>query len=117
MLQILQRDEPADLNDRLRGAGSVSAELMSKIVAGACRRFPSMAQTDKTMRIDVSSIDPTTFNKSKRVTADKRQRWPSTESLAKCLAATGVSLDQFVALIAPARCVQLASVVPNAKRR
>jgi hypothetical protein len=52
MLQILQRNEPADLNDQLRGAGSASAELMSKIVAGACRRFPSMAQTDKTMRIE-----------------------------------------------------------------
>jgi hypothetical protein len=51
-LLISKHDESADLNDRLRGAGSVSAELMSKIVAGACRRFPSMAQTDKTMRIE-----------------------------------------------------------------
>jgi len=50
-----------------------------------------------------AGLDPTTFNKSKRVTADQRQRWPSTESLAKCLAATGVTLDQFVALIAPAQ--------------
>ncbi|HEY1541118.1 MAG TPA: helix-turn-helix transcriptional regulator [Xanthobacteraceae bacterium] len=49
-----------------------------------------------------AGLDPTTFNKSKRVTADQRQRWPSTESVAKCLAATGVGLDQFVGLIAPA---------------
>ena len=48
-----------------------------------------------------AGLDPTTFNKSKRITADQRQRWPSTESVAKCLAATGVSLDQFVGLIAP----------------
>jgi phage repressor protein C with HTH and peptisase S24 domain len=48
-----------------------------------------------------AGLDPTTFNRSKRITADQRQRWPSTESVAKCLAATGVSLDQFVGLIAP----------------
>src|ERR1700722_13131414 len=48
-----------------------------------------------------AGLDPTTFNKSKRVTPDQRQRWPSTESVAKCLAATGVTLDQFVGLIAP----------------
>jgi phage repressor protein C with HTH and peptisase S24 domain len=46
-----------------------------------------------------AGLDPTTFNKSKRVTPDQRQRWPSTESLAKCLAATGISLDQFVTLV------------------
>ena len=49
-----------------------------------------------------AGLDPTTFNKSKRITSDQRQRWPSTESVAKCLAATGVGLDQFVGLIAPA---------------
>ena len=48
-----------------------------------------------------AGLDPTTFNKSKRITADQRQRWPSTESVAKCLAATGVGLDQFVGLIVP----------------
>jgi len=46
-----------------------------------------------------AGLDPTTFNKSKRVTTDQRQRWPSTESLAKCLAATSTTFDQFVALI------------------
>src|SRR5579871_999914 len=46
-----------------------------------------------------AGLDPTTFNKSKRVTADGRERWPSTESVAKSLAATGATLDQFVALI------------------
>jgi phage repressor protein C with HTH and peptisase S24 domain len=47
-----------------------------------------------------AGLDPTTFNKSKRITADGRARWPSTESIAKSLAATGATLDQFVALIA-----------------
>jgi len=46
-----------------------------------------------------AGLDPTTFNKSKRITADGRARWPSTESIAKSLAATGATLEQFVALI------------------
>jgi phage repressor protein C with HTH and peptisase S24 domain len=46
-----------------------------------------------------SGLDPTTFNKSKRVTPDGRERWPSTESVAKALAATNSSIDSFVALI------------------
>jgi phage repressor protein C with HTH and peptisase S24 domain len=50
-----------------------------------------------------AGLDPTTFNKSKRITADGRARWPSTESVAKSLAATGASIDQFVALISEAR--------------
>ena len=46
-----------------------------------------------------AGLDPTTFNKSKRITRDGRPRWPSTESIAKALAATGTSIDVFVGLI------------------
>ena len=46
-----------------------------------------------------AGLDPTTFNKSKRITADGRERWPSTESVAKALAATNSSIDTFVQLI------------------
>jgi phage repressor protein C with HTH and peptisase S24 domain len=46
-----------------------------------------------------SGLDPTTFNKSKRITPDGRPRWPSTESLAKSLAATRTTVDDFVKLI------------------
>ena len=46
-----------------------------------------------------SGLDPTTFNKSKRVTAEGRARWPSTESIAKALAATGTTIDVFVELM------------------
>jgi phage repressor protein C with HTH and peptisase S24 domain len=54
-----------------------------------------------------SGLDPTTFNKSKRITADGRERWPSTESVAKALAATNSSIDTFVQLIGDsARTVQ-----------
>jgi phage repressor protein C with HTH and peptisase S24 domain len=49
-----------------------------------------------------AGLDPTTFNKSKRITAAGRARWPSTESVAKALAATGTPFDTFVALIEPA---------------
>ena len=46
-----------------------------------------------------SGLDPTTFNKSKRITADGRARWPSTESIARALVAADSSIDSFVRLI------------------
>lgn len=46
-----------------------------------------------------AGLDPTTFNPSKRVSVDGRLRWPSTESLAKVLDATGADLDEFMALV------------------
>jgi phage repressor protein C with HTH and peptisase S24 domain len=46
-----------------------------------------------------AGLDPTTFNKSKRVTPDGRPRWPSTESVSKALAATATPIESFVALI------------------
>lgn len=46
-----------------------------------------------------SGLDPTAFNKSKRQSADGRLRWPSTESLAKVIEATGVAPEEFFALI------------------
>ncbi len=48
----------------------------------------------------LAGLDPTTFNKSKRGTANGKQRWPSTESLAKVLATTGISLADFAQLAA-----------------
>jgi phage repressor protein C with HTH and peptisase S24 domain len=57
-----------------------------------------------------SGLDPTTFNKSKRVTADGRERWPSTESLAKALAATDSSIESFVQLLGGS--VQTVRTVP-----
>ena len=43
-----------------------------------------------------AGLDATTFNRSKRIGSDGRERWPSTESIAKILAATGASFDQFM---------------------
>ena len=46
-----------------------------------------------------SGLDPTTFNKRKRVTAEGNLRWPSTESVAKVLAATGATFNEYVSYI------------------
>ncbi len=45
-----------------------------------------------------AGLDPTTFNKSKRVGTDGRLRWPNTESIAKILQATGAGVEEFTAL-------------------
>lgn len=46
----------------------------------------------------LAGLDPTAFNRSKRGDAETRPRWPSTESLAKVLEATGVGFSEFAAL-------------------
>lgn len=46
-----------------------------------------------------AGLDSTAFNKSKRLAADGRPRWPSTESLAKIMDATGASLAELLALL------------------
>jgi len=46
-----------------------------------------------------AGLDPTSFNKSKRITAEGRPRWPSTESVAKVLDSTRASIDEFVSLL------------------
>lgn len=46
-----------------------------------------------------AGLDSTAFNKSKRVASDGRPRWPSTESIAKIIAATQSSLGDFFLLV------------------
>lgn len=46
-----------------------------------------------------AGLDPTTFNKSKRIGPDGRPRWPSTESIAKALQAAGATIEEFVGYI------------------
>jgi phage repressor protein C with HTH and peptisase S24 domain len=67
-----------------------------------------------------AGLDPTTFNKSKRITKQGKPRWPSTESLSKILEATSTPMRGFVELIDAAgqgrrasqriRCVSLTQV-------
>ena len=46
-----------------------------------------------------AGLDPTTFNKSKGITPEGRPRWPSTESVAKSLAATNTKVESFMTLL------------------
>ncbi|MGE0044150.1 MAG: helix-turn-helix transcriptional regulator [Hyphomonadaceae bacterium] len=47
-----------------------------------------------------AGLDATAFNRSKREGPDGKPRWPSTESIARVLAATNASFDEFAALVA-----------------
>jgi phage repressor protein C with HTH and peptisase S24 domain len=46
-----------------------------------------------------AGLDPTSFNKSKRLSPDGKPRWPSTESLSKILNVTGATMTDFISLI------------------
>lgn len=48
-----------------------------------------------------AGLDATSFNKSKRRSNDGRPRWPSTESVAKVLVATGTSMEDFLGIKRP----------------
>ncbi len=46
-----------------------------------------------------AGLDPTSFNKSKRMSPDGKPRWPSTESISKILNVTGETMQNFIGLI------------------
>lgn len=46
-----------------------------------------------------SGLDPTSFNPSKRHGPDGRPRWPTTESIARVLEASGASVEEFSDLL------------------
>ena len=71
-------------HERVWAAIDALAERYSLSASGLARR---------------AGLDSTAFNKSKRQSSDGRPRWPSTESLAKVMEATGASLDEFLALV------------------
>lgn len=71
-------------HDRVWAAIDALAERYSLSASGLARR---------------AGLDSTAFNKSKRLSSDGRPRWPSTESLAKIIEATGASLDEFTGLV------------------
>jgi len=86
----------------------------------AIDRLAARAELSPSGLAKKAGLDPTTFNRSKRITSDGRARWPSTESVAKSLAATGTTLGQFVALIsdavrAPAEAVPLVGFAEAAR--
>lgn len=71
-------------HDRVWAAIDALAERYSLSASGLAKR---------------AGLDSTAFNKSKRLSADGRPRWPSTESIAKIIEATGSSLDEFFTLV------------------
>ena len=52
-MSLFSEQQPfAGLAERLRDAPEVTAELMAEFVEKACRRFPSVGQSEKTARIE-----------------------------------------------------------------
>lgn len=76
-----------------------SGSLTHEQIWTALDRLAARAGLSASALARSAGLDPTTFNKSKRVTPDGRERWPSTESLAKALAAADCSIEAFVQLI------------------
>ena len=72
--------------------------LMHAQVWSAIDRLAARAGLSASGLARRAGLDPTTFNKSKRITPAGRARWPSTETIAKALAATGTTMETFVAL-------------------
>ncbi|MBX9749162.1 MAG: helix-turn-helix transcriptional regulator [Roseococcus sp.] len=64
-----------------------------------------------------AGLDPTAFNPSKRIGPDGRARWPSTESVAKVLNATGAGVEAFAALISGQAALPSLSRGPRPSRR
>jgi hypothetical protein len=52
MSLLLEQQAPAELGDRFRDAGCVTAEFLSDIIHATCRRFPSTVQNFRSARIE-----------------------------------------------------------------
>jgi hypothetical protein len=52
MLLLSEHQDRADLVARLRDANAVTTDLMSGVIGQACRRFPSLGQSEKTLRVE-----------------------------------------------------------------
>jgi phage repressor protein C with HTH and peptisase S24 domain len=80
-------------------AARPTAQLTHSQIWSAMDRLAARAGLSASGLAKRAGLDPTTFNKSKRITPDGRPRWPSTESVAKSLAATNTTVTTFVSLI------------------
>jgi phage repressor protein C with HTH and peptisase S24 domain len=81
-------------------------------VWGAIDRLAARYDFSASGLAKAAGLDPTSFNRSKRITPEGRPRWPSTESIAKVLQATGASIDEFVALLTQKKSRRPAKPVP-----
>lgn len=87
------------LKAQIKAPAKPQRALTHQQIWGALDRLAARAGLSPSALARRSGLDPTTFNKSKRVTAAGRERWPSTESVAKALAAANDSIEGFVELI------------------
>ena len=60
-----------------------------------------------------AGLDPTAFNKSKRLSPDGKPRWPSTESLAKILSITGSSMSELTITIESFQDIRITNTAPS----
>jgi hypothetical protein len=51
MLHIRKFNDLGELNARLQDAGAANAALVDEVIGAACRRYPSLGQTEKTARL------------------------------------------------------------------
>jgi hypothetical protein len=52
MSLLAETQNPAELGERLRNADAVTADIMSDVIGQACRRFPSLGQSEKSLRLE-----------------------------------------------------------------
>lgn len=52
MSPLAETKKPAELSERLRSADAVTADIMSDVIGQACRRFPSLGQSEKSFRLE-----------------------------------------------------------------
>jgi phage repressor protein C with HTH and peptisase S24 domain len=95
----MARPPKAQTKAQTKAQKTLAQSLTHQQIWGALDRLAARAGLSPSGLAKRSGLDPTTFNKSKRVTAEGRERWPSTESVAKALAAANHSIEGFVALI------------------
>ncbi len=79
--------------------GPVNAMLRHPEIWSAIDRLAADRKLSASGLARRAGLDPTTFNKSKRIARDGRPRWPSTESIAKILSATGITFGEFVSYL------------------
>lgn len=82
-----------------RGGGQLDARMQHANLWAAIDTLAARHGMTASGLARAAGLDATTFNKSKRVGADGRPRWPSTESLSRALAATGATFDEFAAIL------------------
>jgi hypothetical protein len=52
MLQINARHDLGGLSEHLLAASEVDARLINEVIGTACRRYPSLGQSEKSMRVE-----------------------------------------------------------------